>query len=438
MGVDCFIGVRRAWDSSDGSLTLCETWIRRNSRFDSVSSGDLLSNATAGSDLFRKRLWSQRTTIRRRYVKRESGKCQHLLRWILRWTRCTQKLCRGVLLLLRSETNLDYGSSSHLAMSNIPVTLAAIQRARARISGIAYKTPLYFSPRLSDLTGAQVYLKLESFQPIRVFKIRGASNKILNLSFAERRRGFVTASSGNHGLAVSYVAKRLATTATIVVPITAVEEKVRAIEEYGAKVEKYGRFHDERMSRAIEIQRTTGAVFVHPFDDPDIIAGQGTIGLEIIEDLPDVNTVFVPIGGGGLISGISIAIKSLRPTAKVIGVEPERASSMYQSIKTGKPTRLTDTTSIADGLATREPGTYTFEIARKNVDDILLVNEAQIERAVFTAMKDCHIVVEPSAGAVFAALTDVYHPKGGEKIVLVVSGGNISLRVLGTILSKFS
>lgn len=323
-------------------------------------------------------------------------------------------------------------------MTNTPVTLGAIQRARARIAEIVYRTPLYFSPRLSDLTHAEVYLKLESYQPIRVFKIRGAANKILNLNLAERRRGFVTASSGNHGLAVSYVAKRVGTTATIVVPTTAVEEKVRAIEEYGAEVEKYGRFHDERLSRAMEIQGTTGAVFIHPFDDPDIIAGQGTIGLEIIEDLPDVNTVIVPIGGGGLISGISIAIKSLRPAAKMIGVEPERASSMYQSIKTGKATRLTDTTSIADGLATREPGTYTFEIAKKNIDDILLVDEAQIERAVFTTMKECHLVVEPSAAAVFAALTDVYRPKVGEKTVLVVSGGNISLRSLGTILSKYS
>jgi threonine dehydratase len=323
-------------------------------------------------------------------------------------------------------------------MSSVPITLGAIQRARERIAGIVYRTPLYFSPRLSDLMRAQVYLKLEPYQPIHVFKIRGATNKILNLSLAEQRRGFIAASSGNHGLAVSYVAHRIGTTATIVVPTTAVEEKVRAIEEYGAKVEKYGRFHDERMSRAMEIQRTTHAIFIHPFDDPDIIAGQGTIGLEIAEDLPDVNTIIVPIGGGGLISGISIAIKSLKPSAKMIGVEPERASSMYESIKTGKCVRLTDTTSIADGLATREPGKFTLEITKQNVDDILLVSESQIEKAVFTAIKECHLVVEPSAAAVIAALTDVYHPKVGEKVVLVLSGGNISFKTLGGILSKFS
>lgn len=234
------------------------------------------------------------------------------------------------------------------------------------------------------------------------------------------------------------MAKQLGTTSTVVVPTTAVEEKIRAIEDYGAKVEKYGRFHDERMGRAMEIQRTSGAMFIHPFDDPDIIAGQGTIGLEIIEDLPDVNTVIAPIGGGGLISGLCVAIKSLRPTARVVGVEPEAASSMYQSIKVGKRIRLEDTTSIADGLATREPGTYTFEIVRKNVDVILLVSESQIEQAVFTALKDCHLLVEPSAGAVFAALTYKYQPRLGEKIVLVVSGANASLRVVQEILSKFA
>jgi threonine dehydratase len=283
-----------------------------------------------------------------------------------------------------------------------------------------------------------VYLKLESFQPIRVFKIRGAANKVLKLAPEQRKHGLVAASSGNHGLAVAYLAKLTGTNATIVVPTNAVKEKIGAIEEYGAKVVKHGLFHDERMSRAVEIQKTTGAVFIHPFDDPDVIAGQGTIGLEICEDLSDVNTIIVPIGGGGLISGISTAIKSLKPAAKVIGVEPEKASAMYQSIKSGKITRLSDTTSIADGLAAREPGLLTFEFVRRNVDDILLVSEEEIERAVFTVMRECHLVVEPSAAAAFAGLVEKAQPKFGEKIVVVVSGANVSLRTLGTILSKYS
>jgi threonine dehydratase len=287
------------------------------------------------------------------------------------------------------------------------------------------------------MTNAEVYLKLENYQPIRVFKIRGATNKILQLSPEERKRGLVAASSGNHGIAVASVAKLTGLKATIVVPTTAVEEKVNAIQEYEATVIKEGLFHDERLAKALEIQKSTGAIMVPPFDDPDIIAGQGTIGLEILEALPDTDTVIVPIGGGGLISGIATAIKTLKPQAQVLGVEPERASSMYRSLKDGKITRLTDTTTIADGLATREPGELTFDCVKRYVDDILLVNEEQIERAVFAGLKDCHQVIEPSAAAAIAALTEKVHPKKNSKVVVVISGGNVSLKILRAILSKY-
>jgi threonine dehydratase len=318
------------------------------------------------------------------------------------------------------------------------VDLNAIREAKVRIANIAYRTPLYYSPRLSRLTKAKVYLKLESYQPIRVFKIRGAANKILKLSTDERKRGFVAASSGNHGVAVSYVAKLTGTSATIVVPTNAVQEKVEAIEEYGATVVKHGLFHDERFEKALEIQKATGAVLIPPFDDPDIIAGQGTAGLEIYEDLPEVETVIVPIGGGGLISGISSALKDLKPSVKVMGVEPEKASSMYQSIKNGKITRLSNTTSIADGLAAREPGSLTYEIVKRNVDEIVLVSEEQIERAVYTTMSECHLLVEPSAAAAMAALLEKIHPNPEEKVAVVVSGGNVSLKTLAAVLSKYA
>jgi threonine dehydratase len=323
------------------------------------------------------------------------------------------------------------------ASTNRQVNLTAIQNASRRIAGIAYKTPMYQSPALSKATDANVYLKLECYQPIRVFKVRGAANKILQLSPEERKRGLVAASSGNHGLAVSYLARLTESHATIVVPTTAVEEKVKAIEEYGATVVKEGLFHDERFAKALEIQKATGAVLIPPFDDPDVIAGQGTIGLEIHESLPDVDAVIVPIGGGGLISGIATAIKSLNPNAQVFGVEPERASSMYESVKNGKITHLSDTTSIADGLATREPGKLTFDCVRQFVNEILLVSESQIEKAVFTTMKECHLVIEPSAAAAVAALLEKLHPKKDAKIVVVVSGGNVSLKLLQTILSKY-
>jgi len=323
-----------------------------------------------------------------------------------------------------------------MGISDRLVSLSEIREAKERIRKIAYRTPLYLSPGLSTLTKANVYLKLESYQPIRVFKVRGAANKILKLTPEERSRGLVAASSGNHGIAVAYLAKLTGTQATIVVPTTVVEEKVKAIEEYGAKVIRYGLFHDERFTKAIEIEKTTGAIMIPPFDDPAIIAGQGTIGLEICEDLPAVNSVVVPIGGGGLISGIATAVKGLRPEAKVFGVEPEKASSMYQSIKNGKITRLSDTGSIAEGLAAREPGVLTLEHVKRNVDEIFLVNEEQIEKAVYTVMKECHLVIEPSAAAAVAALLE--HPRRGEEVVVVISGGNISLKVLSGVLSKYA
>jgi threonine dehydratase len=290
---------------------------------------------------------------------------------------------------------------------------------------------------LSALTDARIYLKLECYQPIRVFKVRGAANKILKLSTEERKRGLIAASSGNHGLAVSYIAKLTGAKATIVVPTSAVEEKVRAIEEYGATVIKHGLFHDERFEKALEIQARTGAVLIPPFDDLDIMAGQGTIGLEIYEELPTVDAVVVPIGGGGLISGIAAAVKSLKPDVKVFGVEPEKASSMYHSLKRGAITRLTDTTSIADGLAAREPGVLTFECVKRYVNEICLVSEEEIEKAVFTTMKECHLLIEPSAAAAVAALMEKIHVERNMEVVVVVSGGNISLKVLAKVLSKY-
>ncbi len=322
-------------------------------------------------------------------------------------------------------------------MCDLEVNLRAIEDAGRRIANIAYKTPLYHSPALSHLTGAKVYLKLECYQPIRVFKVRGAANKILKLSQHERTRGLIAASSGNHGLAVSYIAKLTGNKATIVVPTNAVEEKVKAIEEYGGTVIRHGLFHDERYAKALEIQKATGAVLIPPFDDPDIIAGQGTIGLEIHQDLPTANAVIVPIGGGGLISGIATALKSLKPETKIFGVEPEKASSMYLSVKSGKITRLSDTTSIADGLAAREPGALTFECVKRYVDEILLVSEEEIEKAVSTVMRECHLIIEPSAAAAVAVLVKKTDFRKNDEIVMVVSGGNISLKLLSRILSKY-
>jgi threonine dehydratase len=311
-----------------------------------------------------------------------------------------------------------------------------VKRAAKVIEGVAHRTPLYRSEYLSRRFDANVLLKLECFQPTRVFKIRGAANKILQLNRAQRARGVVAASSGNHGLSVAYVARLIGTTATIVVPTSAVREKVEAIKEQGAKVVEHGRTHAERYARAMEIQKEQGSVFVHPFDDPIVIAGQGTIGLEILEDLPDVDTILVPVGGGGLISGISLAVKDGRSGAKVYGVQSEAAPSMYESLKADEPIRLNDINTIADGLAPGEPGQLTFCMVKKHVDGIVLTSEDKIRSATKLALESFHTLIEPSGAAVIAALGGSYQPNRGENLVLVISGGNISLDLLRRLLNE--
>jgi threonine dehydratase len=311
-----------------------------------------------------------------------------------------------------------------------------IKRAAKAIDGIAHRTPLYRSEHLSRRLDANVFLKLECFQPTRVFKIRGAANRMLQLGRAQRDRGVVAASSGNHGLSVAYVARLIGASATIVVPTTAVREKVEAIKEQGATVVGHGRSHAERYTRAQQIQKERGAVLVHPFDDPEVIAGQGTIGLEILEDLPDVDTILVPVGGGGLISGISLAIKAGRPEAKIYGVQSEKAPSMYESLKADKPVRLNDVGTIADGLAPGEPGQLTFRIVKKYVDGVVLTSEDKIRSATRLALESLHLLIEPSGAAVLAALDGSYQPRRGENLVLVISGGNISLDLLRELLNE--
>lgn len=315
-------------------------------------------------------------------------------------------------------------------------TIGDVRQAARTIRGIAHRTPLYRSEYLSRRFDANVFLKLECYQPIRVFKIRGAANKMLCLDSAQRAHGVVAASSGNHGLAVAYVAKLLNTSATIVVPTSAVAEKVNAIKELGATVIHHGRSHAERYARALEIQKEQGATLVHPFDDPEVIAGQGTIGLEILEDLPDVDTILVPVGGGGLISGISIVAKSEKPDTKVYGVQSNEAPSMYESLRAGKPVRLDNTNTIADGLAPGEPGQVTFRIVKEHVDGILLTSDERIRLATKMVLESLHLLIEPSAASVIAALPQSYHPRRNENLALIITGSNISLRFLRELITN--
>lgn len=295
--------------------------------------------------------------------------------------------------------------------------------AQERIKNVASRTPLVESPALSRKYGRQIYLKLECFQPIRVFKIRGAYNKISQVTEDK----VVALSSGNHGLAVAYSSRLLRKKATIVVPETAVKEKVDSIIEYGGEIVKVKNV-SEREPTAQRIVRETGAALVHPFNDPLMIAGNGTCGLEIVEQCPEVDSVVVPIGGGGLISGISIAVKALRADVKVYGVEPEGAPKMKQALKAGHVVTV-DSKSIADGLVPPSVGDLTLECCKKNVDEVFTVTDDEILTGMRTLMLDAHIFPEPS-GAASTALLQSRASELGEKIVLVVSGGNVSTSLL--------
>src|SRR5947209_2472052 len=310
--------------------------------------------------------------------------------------------------------------------------LRDIEAAAQRISGVASRTPLIESPALSRRFGRKVYLKLECFQPIRVFKIRGAYNKISQIS----AKKIVAASSGNHGIAVAYSSRILGKQCTVVVPEAAVKEKLDVVQEYGADVVKFGRYHSDRETKAREIASQTGATFVPPFNDPDVIAGQGTCGLEIAQQLDDFDSVIVPVGGGGLISGISIAIKSLKPSARVYGVEPTGATKMQASLSAGKIVMINEPKSIADGLIPASVGDLTLEACQKNVDGMFSVSDDEILSAMKLLIEEAHIFPEPSGSAPLAVLSKPENlNKLGDRVVLVVSGGNVSLSLLNRLLS---
>jgi len=293
-------------------------------------------------------------------------------------------------------------------------------------------TPLVEAPSLSKEFGRQVYLKLECYQPIRVFKIRGAYNRVSQA----KSRGVVAASSGNHGIAVAYSARLLGKKCTVVVPENAVQEKVAVIGELGAEVVKYGRFSSEREAKARELAKERGE-FIHPFDDPEVIAGQGTCGLEIVEQLEGFDSVLVPVGGGGLISGISAVVKTLRPSANVFGVEPVGASKLGPSLKQGGRVALSAPKSIADGLLPNSVGELAFKICKGRVAGTFEVTEDEILEAMWLLLEQAHVVAEPSGAVPLAALlAGQDEERLGKRVVLVISGGNVSIDLLKKILEE--
>lgn len=316
-------------------------------------------------------------------------------------------------------------------MSDLGVTREDVQAAAARIAGRVLRTPLLPSSELQELSGVPTYLKLENLQRTGSFKLRGASNRMLQLSPDERRRGVVTVSSGNHGSAVGHVARRLGIDAIVCLPETVPVNKIDAIRRSGATVRVAGATYDEASEQARRLQQDEGRVPIHPFDDPAIIAGQGTIGAEILADCPDVDTLLVPMSGGGLISGVALAVKAKRPGVRVIGVCMERAPVMHASLRAGRVVVLADEPTLADALAGGLGGEnrHTLRICREVIDDSVLVSEESIARAMKFLLDTHHLVAE-GGGAVGVAALLSGKISGAGRTVIVVSGGNVALRTL--------
>jgi threonine dehydratase len=314
-------------------------------------------------------------------------------------------------------------------------TYDEIVKANALRGDEIRKTPLIYSPTFSSFTNSEIYFKAEFRQKTGSFKIRGAYYKIKSLTQEEKKYGVVAASAGNHAQGVAFASSLEKIPCTIVMPKNASPAKVAATRGYGANVILQGMNYDESYSKAKEIAKETGATIIQAFDDPQIIAAQGVIGLEILEDLPDVDEVYVPIGGGGLAAGTVIAIKEKNPNVKVVGVQSKSFPSMYESVKQNVRTAVGGESTIADGISVKMPGELTFEIIKNLIDEIVLVDDNEITKAMFLLMERMKFVVEP-AGAVGLAYLISKKPSPGKKVVVILAGGNVDMYLLGQIVDK--
>lgn len=320
-------------------------------------------------------------------------------------------------------------------MDHQEITIDHIRRARERIAATARRTPLERSRWLSVEQGRDVFLKLECFQLTGSFKLRGAMAKLSALTRDERARGVLTVSAGNHGLAVAHCCEVLGLAATIVVPESASRAKVEAIRRYPVTLIERGSGYDAAERAAREMERDTGAAFVSPYNDPEVIAGQGTIGLEVLEDGPELEAVVVPVGGGGLLAGIAIAAKAINPKVKVYGAEPIASPTMMASLQAGRIVEIEEQDTLADGCAGNiEPGSITFPIIKKLVDGIILVSEESIRDSITRFARQDHVMIEGSAAVSIAALDD---PRlKGQSVGAIVTGRNMSLDLFNKVVNK--
>jgi len=315
------------------------------------------------------------------------------------------------------------------------VTYDDIVNAQKAQGDVIRKTSLVFSDTFSQLTGSKVYLKNEFEQKTGSFKLRGAYYKIKNLTEDEKSKGVVAASAGNHAQGVALASAMEKINCTIVMPRNASPAKVAATKEYGAEVVLEGKNYDESWIKAQEIAKTSGAQIIHAFDDPQIIAAQGVIGLEIMEQLPNVDEIYVPIGGGGLVAGILTAVKTKNPNVKIIGVESKSFPSMKNSLDSGKLETVDGGFTVADGISVKTPGKQTFEIIRDMIDKIVLVDDEEIIKTIFLLMERSKVVVEPAGAAGLAYLVSK-KPSPGKNVVPILCGGNVDMYLLGQIVSK--
>lgn len=312
------------------------------------------------------------------------------------------------------------------------LTLEKFEEATEVVKKVILKTKLVYSDYLTEQTGNKVYLKPENMQFTGAYKVRGAYYKISTLSEEERAKGLITASAGNHAQGVAYAAKLYGVPATIVMPTTTPLMKVNRTKSYGAKVILHGDVYDEACAKALELAEKDGLTFIHPFDDLDVATGQGTIAMEIFKELPTVDYILVPIGGGGLATGVSTLSKLLNPNVKVIGVEPEGASCMQASLKAGKVVTLDSATTIADGTAVKTPGTKIFPYIQKNIDEIISIPDEELIVAFLDMVENHKMVVENSGLLTVAALKHLNFK--GKKVVSILSGGNMDIITMSSIL----
>lgn len=315
-------------------------------------------------------------------------------------------------------------------------TIADVYQAAKQLEGVAKHTELIYSDFFSELSGTEVYMKPENLQHTGAFKLRGAYNRISQLSPEEKKKGVITASAGNHAQGVAYAAQKLGVKAVICMPATTPILKVEGTKAMGAEVVLFGDGFDDAYAHSLELQKKHGYVYVHPFNDLKVLLGQGTTALEIVQDLKDVDAILVPIGGGGFASGVALATKLAAPHVKVIGVEPENAACMQAALRSKKIVTLSSSDTVADGCAVKTAGNLTFEFCQKYLDDIITVSEMEIMGALLSLIEKHKLIAEGAGVLALAALSKLPASLKGKKIVPIVSGGNIDISTISALIAK--